>query len=226
MKSVSLSKRLYQRSVPICIVAFIIGFMTVQYFIKYAPLDALQGQTLIWANIVSLWVWAFANVVLVLNALRRVSRARQEDPRAWYESAIMLASIVVILLIAFIDPANLDRNPIYSTIYKGLIGAIYLGIESTGITYQVYNILKRLVTARITLETLIIIVTYLLMGFRSIALITYNVPLTFTIAEWIEKVAYSTTARAITIVSAIGTLILAVRALVGKEPGIIEMDMG
>ena len=64
------------------------------------------------------------------------------------------------------------------------------------------------------------------MGFRSIALITYNVPLTFTIAEWIEKVAYSTTARAITIVSAIGTLILAVRALVGKEPGIIEMEMG
>jgi len=226
MKTLSLSKRLYQRSAPIYIAAFIIGFMVVQYFIKYEPLDALRGQTLIWANIVSLWVWAFANVVLVLNSSRRVSRARQEDPRAWYESAFTLATIVALLLIAFIDPVKLDQNPIYSTIYKGLIGAIYLGIESTAITYQVYNIWRRLVTARITPETLVIIVTFLLMGFRSIALLTYSVPQTFIIAEWIEKVAYTTTTRAITIVSAVGTLILAIRALVGKEPGIIEMEMG
>jgi hypothetical protein len=44
------------------------------------------------------------------------------------------------------------------------------------------------------------------------------------IGDWIFQIPYVASYRAITIVGATGTLIIAVRALLRKEVGIIEME--
>jgi hypothetical protein len=224
MKSITVSKRIYQRSIPVFLVSFIIAVMVVQYLFAVPVIDQIRGEILTWANIVSLWVWLFANVILILNHSTRVMRAR-EDRRLWYESIIILATIAFFIIIAVSDPVNMEKGPTYTTIYKVLIGAIYLGAEASGITYQNYNVLRRLALQRFTPEVVVLLITCVFMWLRPMTAITYNYPWVFAASEWIEKVAYGSATRAATVVLAIGTLFLAIRALATKEPGIIEMEM-
>jgi len=224
MKTVSVSKRLYQRQIPIFLVSFIIAVMLVQYIVVNPTIEEVRKEMLLWANIVSLIVWLFANVVLILNNSRRVLRAK-EDRRLWYESILILASTAFFLLLALSNPAQMEKNTNYVTVYKVLIGAIYLGIEATALTYQNYNIIRRLSTQRLTPEVVVLVLCCVIQWLRGMTVITYNYPQVFAVAEWVEKVAYSSATRAATVVLAVGSLILAIRALVGREPGIIEMEM-
>jgi hypothetical protein len=224
MKTVSISKRLYQRQIPIFLVSFIIAVMLVQYIVVNPIIEEVRKEMLLWANIVSLIVWLFANVVLIINNSRRVLRAK-EDRRLWYESIIILASTAFFLLLALSNPAQMEKNTNYVTVYKVLIGAIYLGIEATAITYQNYNIIRRLSTQRFTPEVVVLVLSCVITLLRGMTAITYNYPQVFAVGNWVEQVAYGSASRAATVVLAIGSLILATRALVGREPGIIEMEM-
>jgi hypothetical protein len=225
MKSAGLTKRLYQRDIPIFITSFVIAVLLIQYFVVIQPVDILRGAMLSWANIISLMIWLYANAVLIIVHTRRISAGSKERRRDFFESIIILGTFLFFIVIALSDPANLDRSYIYTLIYAQFAGDIFVATEAVAVTHTAYNIWKRVSQSRFTPEILVLIFVFVTMWLRDIIFVTFYVPQLKMFGDWVEAVPYLTVNRAITLTTAIGTLIVAIRALVGKEPGIIEMEL-
>jgi len=220
-----LTKRLYQRDIPIFITSFVIAVLLIQYFVAFQPVDVVRGAILSWANIISLMIWLFASVVLIMVHTRRVSAGSKGSRRDYFESIIILGTFLFFVVIALSDPANLDRNYVYTLIYAQFAGDIFVATEAVAVTHTAYNIWKRVCQSRFTPEILVLVFVFIAMWLRDIIFVTFYVPQAKMFGDWLEAVPYLTVNRAITLTTAIGTLIVAVRALVGKEPGIIEMEL-
>jgi len=224
MKSVTLSKRAYQRNIPIFVCSFIIGLLVIQYLVKYEPIDVARGSVLVWSNIITLLVWSFAIVILIINNSMRLVGKVKTDRRLKYESAIILGTMIFFILLAFSDPKQ-EASATFSTVYLGIGGAITMATWAVAITHFSYNIWKRIVTSALTPEIIVFLLIYFFTFFREMTIVTTYFPQAVVIGDWIEKVPYATAMRAVTIITAVGTLIVALRALAGKEPGMIEMEV-
>ena len=60
---------------------------------------------------------------------------------------------------------------------------------------------------------------------REMGAVVAYIPQFEVIGDWIMKVPYTASNRGAMIAAGIGVVVLAIRALVGREPGLIEMEM-
>jgi hypothetical protein len=199
----------------------------IQYFVSWQPLDVVRGATLQWSNIISLFIWIYATVLLIANNVRRIvmGRARASTHRDWYESIIIIVTFGIFIALGFTEPGKLDQSALFTTYYTILIGAIYLGSEATGITHTTYNIWRRIVTSSLTPEILAFLFVFFFKTMRQMSLVVWAVPQVAIIGDWISLAPFTSSYRAITLGAAIGTLVLSIRALVGREAGLIEAEI-
>jgi len=196
----------------------------VRYFAaKSAPLEIAYGTVTSWANIISLFTWIFAVVVLILSHVMRVTRARVER-RARLESICIMIGLVFFLLLGLSDP-KLEQSTTFTLLYMGILGNIFTAIAATVITHWNYHIYRRIISFSFEPEFIAFLLIYVFTYFREMTLFGALVPITIPIGDWIEKVPYMAANRGLTIATAIGTFIVAIRALVAREPGMIEMEM-
>jgi hypothetical protein len=142
----------------------------------------------------------------------------------WGESIVILAMLILFIGLALSEPDKLDGSYLFQTFYIVLAGNVYLATESLNITHLMFNAWRRVVQSKFTPEILVLLLTFAFRWFREMSLTVAIWPGFKDIGDWIFQIPYVASYRAITIVGATGTLIIAVRALLRKEVGIIEME--
>jgi hypothetical protein len=58
-----------------------------------------------------------------------------------------------------------------------------------------------------------------------LTVITANAPIIFTIGDWARTVPYAAVQQAASAAAGVGGILLGVRAHIGKEPGLVEMEI-
>lgn len=89
-----------------------------------------------------------------------------------------------------------------------------------GGTYASYRYLRPT-----SVEAAVLVIMALFSMFRGTTLLTYIWPPFYDIGVWIETVVATSVIRAFTTAMSVGTIVLVIRALVGKEPGLIELEL-
>jgi hypothetical protein len=75
-----ISRRSYQRTIPVFIVSILVGIFLVEYFIAYEPLTALTDELSLWGVIITAGTALFGNVavIIVKAQLLRQKQTRRE----------------------------------------------------------------------------------------------------------------------------------------------------
>ncbi|MCJ7608835.1 hypothetical protein MUP00_04095 [Candidatus Bathyarchaeota archaeon] len=219
----AISRRSYQRQIPLILVSAIATIIIVYYFVPALPTahpyKLVYDELLQWGPITSSFITLFGYLTMVVNHGRRVMNAQRN--RTSYLSAILLGATVTFLILGIALPGGFAGIQ-YTTLYKYLVMYAGAGMYSAWIHHP-YNCYRyfRFTSAYSALFFL----TWLFVVFRELPVFVAIYPPLYEVGTWIEQVVNGSVQRAALGAAGVGTLILGIRALVGKEPGLIEMEI-
>jgi hypothetical protein len=199
-----------RKSLPAFVLSFVATLILLDYWVKIPALNNGAADVRQWVSII-------ANVAIGLGAINlylvhgRTVRLQRGE---WYNSAalIVLMTYMIILGVAYTINA-----PVYQFLYNYVNVPISSTIFSTA-AFQVASASYRTFRARNTEAALLLIAGIIVMlGKVPLGeMIGAWVP---TLAQWIMDVWNTAAQRGIVISTAIGTLIIAYRVIVGLERG-------
>jgi hypothetical protein len=134
----------------------------------------------------------------------------------------MYGSLIILAVAA--DPVKLHGGTLYRTVYLATVAtltATALGFKFVHHAFWTF----RLFAAVSSFESTVLFLTWLLTYLRELSLPVYLFPPMALIGDWIELYAFAAASRALLLSTAIGACIIAARALVGREPGLVDMEM-
>jgi hypothetical protein len=219
------TKRLYQRTIPLFLIAVIAGIMIVEYFaVPTVVLTSVKNELVAWGVNMSAIALVFAQVMLLLRYGRTITRGRTGEAssnRRLFESGVFFGGFVIFGLIAFSTPQNVSGD-LFTALYLAFVMKFAQGLGSCGWPAQVNAVFR---SFRVTsLETLTITSVYILVWLRYLTTFTAFVPGIVPVFTWIEAVPHTAAQRAGLIGAAIGAMVIGVRALIGREPGLMEYE--
>jgi hypothetical protein len=223
MTQVTLSRRVYQRTGPLFVAAFVTALLIVHFTVEWEPLEYARGQALQWTNIVSTFVWGYSIVHLLIGRFRAATNPK-EIPRRRYEGILIVSMTVLFLALMLLDPVKLEEGEIYQFIYLTISLRILMGMESVALTHSVYNRWRRLFTSPLNIEMIIYFTVAFVLALRAIGPVSAFAPWMMDMGNWILDVPYKSVMRGIVIISAVGILFVVGRTLVGRESGMIEEE--
>jgi hypothetical protein len=178
----------------------------------------VNSELLQWGTVASGFVMLFGYLTLLANHGRRVMESQRS--RTSYVSGLLLGVIAVFVILGLALPGGYSGAN-YTTLYQYLIMYAGAGLYSAWIhhPYNCYRYFRFTST-----YSAIFFITWLFVIFRDIPIIVAIAPPTYNIATWIEQVVAASANWTALGVAGVGTLVLGVRALIGKEPGLMEME--
>jgi hypothetical protein len=206
--------------VPVFLVSVLTTVIVIEYFVvKYPPLTAAKDELLLWGAIIYSFVMLFGYTMLILHHLRQM-RERGRG-RLAYLSGIKLGTLGAFVLLGLLSPGGADGSQ-YRTLYSYIVGYAAAGMYTAWVhhPYNVYRFFRPT-----SVQSTIMFLTWLFLVFRELSVIVAVYPPLYDIGTWIESVPNAAAQRAALAAAGVGTLILGVRAIVGKEPGLIEMEV-
>jgi hypothetical protein len=175
-----------------------------------------------WGAIIALMQLAFGYLTLIRMHLRRISQASSEGySRLLFKSAIVLATFIIMLGIGFVEGQG-NAGPTFTFWYSNLIAMAGVGTVLEWISH--YSSPARMFKVT-SIESAAMMAVWFFITLREMATVVVFFPQIEAIGDWIMKTPYMASNRGVMIAAGIGIVILAVRALVGKEPGLIEMEV-
>jgi hypothetical protein len=136
------------------------------------------------------------------------------------KSSIILAVIILFLILALSDPKQTGGDT-FAWLYGELVSLI-----PTAFRYLAHFYVPFIVFRRVRgVGAILMAVCWLLPTLRSAQLFTYLFPWLNPISDWLMKGVVTTVMRASMLAAACGAVILTARALVGREPGLIELEV-
>jgi len=218
----AISKRTYQRQIPLFLISLIAAILIIEYFAApFEPLIDLKNELTLWGVILTAMTILYAQVTLLLGHIRRVVE-RKEPRRQIIESGIFLASFLFFALLALSHPARI-YGPLFSLLFLGLLAKFQLGFQSCGWPAQVNAVFRMF---RVTsLESATICTCYIITWLFNMPFFRFYLPALGPVGLWIQFVPHTAAQRAGLIGAAVGAIIVGVRALVGKEPGLMEVEI-
>jgi hypothetical protein len=215
-----MSSRIYQRQIPIIITSAIIAIIAIEYFAPQVPaLTTTKEELQLWASIIFSFVMLFGYVTLLMNHVRQATTEKRTVRK--YLIMILLAVVVIFVILGL----TLEGGPSgvqYSVLYKYL--ALYIaGGMYTAWAHHPYNA-YRFIKVTSPAST-IFLITWLFLVFRELSVIVFAFPPLYDVGTWIEQVINASAQRVSLACAGVGQLILGIRALVGKEPGLIETEV-
>lgn len=204
--------------------------LVVEYFEANAPagqpktaLQVFQTDLLGMANTAALLVQIFATCTLLLWQSRRVYR-RTGLRRQIYSSSVFLAVFIFFMALGLSQFEKLAPGANYRLLYMTFIGT--LTATATGIKFLHHAFWTfRLFAAVTTLESATLFIAWFLTYAREMVLTVALWPGFALIGDTIEVIPFSASSRALLLSTAVAAIIIAARALVGREPGLIDMEM-
>ena len=220
----AISKTSYQRTIPIFIIAVVAGLFIVEYFL--VPIDALaqvKDEFLAWGVTMSTVAIIFGQVMLLTRYLRLLSSARKSGATVnLLDSVVFFAAFLIFGIVGLSDPQT-TSGPTFTILYMTFVMKYAQGVGSTGWPAQVNAVFR--VFKITSLETLTIAAVYIIVWLRYLTLVSFYIPGIFEVENYIKLVIHPSAQRAGLIGSAVGALIIGVRALVGREPGLMEYEV-
>jgi len=215
-----MSKRIYQRQIPLIIVSAIITIIIIEYFVvKYPPLTAVKTELDRWGSITYIFMFLFGYITLLVNHARRLMDPKRT--RRTYLSGFLLGTVATFVILGLALPGG-SYGLQYSNLYKYLVLYIGGGMYSAW-AHHPYNSYRYLRFSSV--QTGLFLIAWLFIVFRELSIIVVIYPPLYGVGTWIEQVVNASAQRASLAAAGVGTIILAIRALVTKEPGLIEMEV-
>jgi len=216
-----MSRRTYQRTVPIFIVSVFLGIFLVDYFLVSDELKAVTTELSLWGVIITAGTLLFGNVAIIVIKARELFQ--KQPRRALFDTATFLGVAALFVILGLADP-NSVRGAMFLALYVPTMSMMTQTLWTNAHLYYVWAVIQRLVRVR-TLEVAVLAIA-------TVLIIFYNTPATKVVfppfhpmGEWIVTVANRAVQRATAACLAISGIVIVVRSLAGKEPGLIEMEM-
>jgi len=220
------TRRLYQRVIPTFLVSFLATILVIMYF--FAPLgrttagkviDPITPEFTQWGSIVTTLSFLFGYLSIPLIHVRRLI-ARKVNKKMLFGSAVSLISLGLMLIIIYLGPGG-SGGVVYSTWNLYMIGFVNNGMRADWAwhPYTSFRIMR--ITA---LESGLFVVSFILAVLSQLPMVTYLAPVLGTAGDWIGSIPTTASMRAGLACSGVSSIVLFVRSLVGREPGLIEVE--
>jgi hypothetical protein len=221
------SRRLYQRTLPLFVMSAIAAVLIVQYFAPVGTVfDPARTNILAVVSTVTATVQLYALTTLLLWRARSVVRRQGGNKTTIFSSVIFFAWFIFLVGLWLFDhdPVKLSSGTTYLAIYGATVGI--LSTSASGIKF-VHHIFWtfRLFASAATLESGILFVTWLLTYLREMSLGILIWPGFAPIGDWISLFPYTAASRSLLLATGVGACIIAARAIVFREPGLIDAEM-
>jgi hypothetical protein len=199
---------LLKREVPLGIGSLIIAILFVDYYTSIDFLHTISLNLADWAVILS----ALAAGIGIINILKRTAGQIQERATYWYLDIWTLLLMAVVAISGVIGAYG--THPIYTWI----MSYIYIPIDAAVFAMVSFDIIAAFYrTFRLrTLESSVLVVVGIFILMMNTPFLG-TIPGATVIGNWVKNVPMLGSARALTTVTAIGYVGIAIRALLWKE---------
>lgn len=218
-----MSKIIYQRTIPTFIVSIIAGIFIVEYFAPtFVPLQDLTTELTLWGTILYSCSLLYGIVILIMTMLRRAQRRRSGKFTGWRAVAMSATCLGTALIYTLIALGTGGTTSVTFRFWYTFIIAYAAGGMYTAWVHHPYNSYRYF---RFTsVESGLMFLAWLFISFRELSSIVAVWPPFYDIGTWIEGVPNTAAQRAMLATTGLGAIVLGIRALVGREPGMIEVE--
>ena len=157
-----ISRRSYQRTIPIFIVSVLVGIFLVEYFIAYEPLTALTDELSLWGVIITAGTALFGNVavIIVKAQLLRQKQTRRE----LFDIATFLGVAALFVILGLADPEGISGQTLFLALYTPTMSMVSRTLWTNAHLYFTWAVIQRLVRVR-TLEVAVLAIACMLLIF-------------------------------------------------------------
>ena len=218
-----MSTRIYRRQIPIVVVSFFMSILLIDYYVPGTPLiSSASTNFLAWGAMIALIQLSFGYLTLLRMHIERLSRIQTEGiTNRNFKTIIVLATLVIMAGIGIMEGGG-NSGPMFLFWYQNLVAMAGVGTVLEWISH--YTSPARMFKIA-SLESAAMFGVWFLIVLREMPTVVVFFPIFETIGDWIMKTPYMASNRGVMIAAGIGIVILAVRALVGKEPGLVEQEV-
>jgi hypothetical protein len=197
------------------------AILVIQYFAPPSPFskDVLSEVTQ-WGVIISACIFVYGGFTMLVmhssRVLRGIQRPEQRG-RLFYNSCVFLGTFIFFYAVIYFGPARQLRGP-FSTYIVGWL--------QTGFNLEwVFHVMAAYRMFRFTsIEAALMFTGWALSVLRMTPLWVYFIPPLMDIGLWVGQIPSNATMRAAYLAMGVSAVVLTARALVWKEPGLIEVE--
>jgi hypothetical protein len=202
---------LRRTEVPLIVTGIVTGIVLIDLFSGNASVRAISTVLQQWSIILA----GFALGIGAVNLLwRHGNEIRTRKSNVWYKSAIVFFFILVMMITGLID-LNL-ANPVFRFTLDNIYARLYAGVWAFEGFFGVYGYYRAFKVRGF--ESAIMFVASVIITLKNAPLGEAILgPGFIALGQWVMDIPNVAGIRALTVSAAIGTLILALRSLLGKE---------
>ncbi len=219
-----ISRSTYRFQIPVFLASLVIGLCIADYFIAFSPLQMSVKTLTRWGTTISVFAAIVATTFLVLrNVSRLYTGIAKKDYQTLYRSGTFMGVYVTFALLAFSNP-KLVQSDLYIAIYTPILSACAMVGYYNASYSTTWSAIQKIghVTNLDTAAIMIMVVVNAIVGMTIMhAIIGPNLAL---VQNWLTQVVTRSVTTVGEAFAAVGVLVICLRALVGKEPGLIEME--
>jgi len=204
---VSIGALVRRREVGTILFAVPAIIMIVDY--STGALTAPANRLVAWASALVMFAYLLGGVALFRFHLSKIKKRKGGE---WQQSIIVLASFLLLLVIALIP----ETKSAYDFLFAYLVTPVQVAITAY-IGFYAYTIFYRACGRIRSLETTVLIVATILGLLFNTSAATSAFPTLVTIGAWVRDVPNTGAMRAMTIGIGLGLIQLFVRTLLGHE---------
>jgi len=216
-----MSQRIYQRTIPLFLVTFLTTVFVFENFFENPITASITSELLSWGTCITLMTLVYGFFMLLLMHTKRIIDSEKKYSRLLLKSCIVVGTFVIYTLIGIWEGKG-STGPLYMLIYMNIVSMA----ASTAWMEWSHHMYSPFKMFRITsLETAAMLVTWTISVLRELSVVVINFPVIEAAGDWIMKVPYIAANRGTMMSAGIGLLVLCIRAVAWKEPGIIDTEM-
>jgi len=213
-----MASEFFKRELPMIIIIVSAIPMLLYRFIEDPLLKEVYTQLGFWASLISMIAWGLGVVYLFQGEYHATKSNPTISQKVSFGVLIGFSLLLVVMAVTL--PGGLN-NPSYLWVYYGFYRAqstAYYGLMYLYLASATYRMLR----AR-SLETLVLMVAGFLYLLRNASLFQLYAPWLTPLGEWIMNYPNKAATTAATICAAFGSIVIAVRQLLGRERTVIAV---
>jgi len=215
-----ITKSSYQRTIPTFLVSVLAGILIIHYFAPTSvEFDRVHAEITQWGTILTAISFIYGYIsILMIHARRLV--VRKATGRELFGSVVLFGSFLCIMAIQFLIPGGIESD------FSGQWQYYLISFSTTAVVIDwAFHPFACVRMFRVTsIEAAVMFLSWLFACLSVLPVWTLYIPALGPIGDWIGEVPMTATQRAALACTAVSSIVLAVRALVGKEPGLIEVE--
>jgi hypothetical protein len=217
------SKRTYQRLGALFICSVFVGVYIIHDIIDLEVLNFVYTAFAETQTTIRVVVQLFAAFILYYGALRHmIYRTGVERTMLVRDATVLVFSVVLAGFV--LSQPGMETSAGASVVNSVLQGSCQYGLFVARYGMMYYWVLRRFSEFR-TIDRIAQLVIWFLVTIRDTPILVQYVPGIDQAVDWIMATLYTGALRGVLITVAVGSMILAMRALIGREPGLIEAEV-